>query len=377
MARPLHTRHADDLTRAHAHRDVQEVGVARQGVHLEQGLAIRPRDRLSPLRRRLDPLERFDRAGRLVVAERAVLGHQRDDLVPVEFRPGERADGVTVTKDRDPVGDAQDLGQPVAHVDDRLLLVAQHVQALQHRRGVVLRQGGVGLVQQDDVAGMQQRPADLGEPQFRHAQLTGRGGLAERGAAEIQRLPGEPAVPGAELALAVEGPFEAQQHVAPDAEVGHRLHLLGHVADAPPLGVPEPMEHHLGLVEPDVAGVGADHPGQDLHQRRLAGAVLAQQGVHLAAPYVQGHVVERLHARERLGDALQAGRGGFAGRALCRRGARVRPGCGLSRCHRRRGPPPEPGPVARGSRRDGPGPAVAGTPAPRRTSCGCALPGPG
>ena len=37
-------------------------------------------------------------------------------------------------------------------------------------------------------------------------------------------------------------------------------------------------------LEPDLAGVRTKHPGEDAHQRRLAGTVLAEQAVHLAAP---------------------------------------------------------------------------------------------
>ena len=51
-----------------------------------------------------------------------------------------------------------------------------------------------------------------------------------------------------------------------------------------------------------VAGVGAVDPGQDLHERGLAGAVLAHQGVDLAGPELEPCAVERVHAREALGD---------------------------------------------------------------------------
>ena len=50
------------------------------------------------------------------------------------------------------------------------------------------------------------------------------------------------------------------------------------------------------------AGVGLVGARQDLHQRRLAGAVLAHQRLDLAAPGLELDVVERLHAREGLGD---------------------------------------------------------------------------
>ena len=42
--------------------------------------------------------------------------------------------------------------------------------------------------------------------------------------------------------------------------------------------------------------------GDDLHQRRLAGAVLAHDGVDRAGLDLEGHVLQRLHARIGLGD---------------------------------------------------------------------------
>ena len=48
--------------------------------------------------------------------------------------------------------------------------------------------------------------------------------------------------------------------------------------------------------------VGGVVAGEDLDQRRLAGAVLAEQGEHAAASGVEVHAVEDLDAAERLPD---------------------------------------------------------------------------
>ncbi len=55
--------------------------------------------------------------------------------------------------------------------------------------------------------------------------------------------------------------------------------------------------------EPDLAGVGRVDPRQNLDQRRLAGAVLAEQRVDLAAPDVEIDVVERERRGEPLDEA--------------------------------------------------------------------------
>ena len=56
----------------------------------------------------------------------------------------------------------------------------------------------------------------------------------------------------------------------------------------------------------DRAGVGLDGPGRDVHQRRLAGAVLAEDRVHLAGQHLDRHVGQRGDAGVRLGDAGHA-----------------------------------------------------------------------
>ena len=52
--------------------------------------------------------------------------------------------------------------------------------------------------------------------------------------------------------------------------------------------------------EPEFAGVGGIGAGDDVDQRRLARAVLAEQDVDLAGPKVEVDAVERDHAGEEL-----------------------------------------------------------------------------
>ena len=55
----------------------------------------------------------------------------------------------------------------------------------------------------------------------------------------------------------------------------------------------------------DLAGVTRDFAGQDAHQRRLAGPVLAEQGVHLAGPDVEIDGLQGPHSSEGPRDALE------------------------------------------------------------------------
>ena len=68
----------------------------------------------------------------------------------------------------------------------------------------------------------------------------------------------------------------------------------------------------LGLMDDDRLAFPVDLPRvarvrarEDLHQGRLAGAVLPDQGVHLTLAHLQVDVVQRAHAGEALADAFQ------------------------------------------------------------------------
>ena len=55
-------------------------------------------------------------------------------------------------------------------------------------------------------------------------------------------------------------------------------------------------------VDADLAGVRLVEAVEDVHQGRLAGAVLAEEGVNLAALHLEGDAVVRDHAGELLAD---------------------------------------------------------------------------
>ncbi len=75
--------------------------------------------------------------------------------------------------------------------------------------------------------------------------------------------------------------------------------LLVHGADPCRLGLRRVVDLERLAAEEDLAGVDAVDAGQRLDQRRLAGAVLAEQGVHLAGEQPERDVVEGEDARER------------------------------------------------------------------------------
>ena len=79
-------------------------------------------------------------------------------------------------------------------------------------------------------------------------------------------------------------------------------------------------EAHRLAGQADLAVVGLDHARDDLDQRRLAGAVLAQHGVDRAGAAGEVDLLERPHAAIALGDAaeLEEGRSASASASATR-----------------------------------------------------------
>ena len=123
-------------------------------------------------------------------------------------------------------------------------------------------------------------------------------------------------------AALVEQDAVARRLDAEDDVLGDRHHrdeheVLVHHADPGLDRVLRGGERDRLAVEQDLARVGLVEPVEDVHQRRLAGAVLAEQRVHLALRQLEVDVVVGDDARERLRDPahLEDGDVGHRGRS--------------------------------------------------------------
>jgi hypothetical protein len=110
--------------------------------------------------------------------------------------------------------------------------------------------------------------------------------------------------PGARPGAVAEtpGPALADHQVFDHAEARHQVEMLMHHADAGGQRVGGPADRGCPAVDADDPGIGAVDAEQHVHQRGLAGAVLAQQADHLAAAQGQVHAPIGLDRAERLVD---------------------------------------------------------------------------
>ena len=228
--------------------------------------------------------------------------HQPGEALLGRARRGQRVDLLPAPQDGDPVGDVGHLVQLVADEDDRLALLGEAADDREQLLRLLRRQNRRRLVEDEDVGSAVERLQDL------DALL-----LADRDVVhERARVDGQ-----AEAAGDVAHALLGRRVVEQDAVVrrlgrehdvlGDRHHRDQHevlVHHADPVLDRRARRAELGLlaVDQDLALVRVVEAVEDVHQRRLAGAVLAEERVHLALAQVEVDVVVRNDAGEALRD---------------------------------------------------------------------------
>ncbi len=241
--------------------------------------------------------------------------HEPDHRIVADLLPAQSAGVAAVAQHDDAVGDAPHLGQPVRDVDHGHAGALQVGDDLEEPFRLRLRQAGRRLVHDDEPGRQRQRPGDFDQlplagrqvadaPGRRHVQADAAQQTARR---LVHGRLVEPAQPAAADALA------AEEKVGGHAQVLGQVQLLVDEHDAPAQGVGHAVGRHRPAVHEQLAAVGDVDAGQDLHQRRFAGAVLADEGQHLAGRDVQRHAVQRLHAGEVLADVADFEERGHVG----------------------------------------------------------------
>ena len=99
--------------------------------------------------------------------------------------------------------------------------------------------------------------------------------------------------------------FAPDHHVGRHVEIVEEIELLVHEGDARRHGAGDRERAMLGAVDADHPFARLDDAAQDLHQGRLAGAVLADQRQNLAALDTEADAIERLHAGVGLADRYE------------------------------------------------------------------------
>ncbi|GDY63289.1 hypothetical protein SAV14893_026820 [Streptomyces avermitilis] len=235
--------------------------------------------------------------------------HQLGELAGGGLGRNGGADRRAAADDGDVVGDRQHLAQLVRDEDDGEALGLELAQVVEECVDLLRHEYGGGLVQDQDAGAAEEDLEDLhalavgdtevlDEDVGAHVQPVAVGDLADLltgAAADAVQL------------------LAAQDDVLQDREVVGEHEVLVHHADAAGDGVGGAVEGDLLTVDGDRALVRLLHAVEDLHQCRLPGAVLTDEGVDRALPDSQVDVVVGHHTGETLGDPRQLDRGRLRG----------------------------------------------------------------
>src|SRR5215212_5351082 len=96
--------------------------------------------------------------------------------------------------------------------------------------------------------------------------------------------------------------FTAEKDVLRDGQLGDEIELLVNGGNTAMLGVARTCQRQWLPIEEKLAVVVRVDAAEQLHQGRLTGAVLADQGMHFAALDRERDVVQRSHTGEPLAD---------------------------------------------------------------------------
>lgn len=243
----------------------------------------------------------------LVEARNIAADHHADEPLGRQRVALERADVRAVAQHRDAVGQLVDLRHPVADVDDREPFGAQLADQPEQVIGFARRQRRRRFVHHEDA-----RPGVNGARDLDELLLGDRQRADERVRPEIRAEPLEHVLTAARHRGAVDrapaavaaAQLAADMDVLRDAQVRREAELLIDHRDARFARGERPVDRDRPAVDQDLAtGIGLIRARQDLHERRLARAVLAHQRMDLARVDGEAHAGERAHGRERLADA--------------------------------------------------------------------------
>ena len=281
---------ADDLAGVHIEVDAAHAGRRAQVAHGQQ--------------RRPGPVDRA--AGVLHRATDRAPDDELDQPLHIELGRRPRAHDAPVAQHGHAVGHGDDLLEAVRDVDDRDAALLEALDDLKQRVDLAVGERGGRLVHDQDARVLRERLGDLDELEARGAQaadLRARVDVDPELREQLARPALERAVveqPGPRPRLAREVDVLRDRERRDEAEL-----LEDHRHAVAPRG--------LRRAELDGLAVELDRPAvervdalEDLHERRLPGAVAAEQGVHLARPQLEVDVVEDRDARERLADAGHA-----------------------------------------------------------------------
>ncbi len=288
----------DDLAGPHREADVVEDAGTREPLDLEQGRAD---------------------LGRLLGEEVGDLAadHLRDDLVDTRVDDPVRGDVGAVAHHGDGVAEVEHLVEPVRDEDERAAFVAEAAGDLEEPVDLDAGERRGRLVHDEHLRVERDRLRDLDDLLVGDREALGWAiGVDAHAEPEEHGLDLSAHGLSVDAAESADG-LAAHEDVLRDGKVGEEGRLLVDDGDARRLRLGGRREVDVGALEAEDAAVASVEACDDLHERRLARAVLADEGVDGAGSDLDRAGAQRHDGAERLLDAVEQERrranAGFGG----------------------------------------------------------------
>ena len=234
--------------------------------------------------------------------------HQLHDLAFRDRASRPLRDQAAVAQNRDPVRELHHLAHAVRDVENRDAFAAQLPHDAEQALRLVLGERGRRLVEREQAYARAQRPHDLHQLALRRSKISraGPGPELVLQAEGGQHLAGSPREIAAIEEDAADAPKVAEKQILGDRQVGDDVRFLVDHPDAVRVRVGRRAKRLRVTADLETSLVGLVHALQDAHQRRLSGAVLADEREYLARPDGEAHAFERLNDAEALGHAAHS-----------------------------------------------------------------------
>ena len=240
--------------------------------------------------------------------------HRVDQLL--RRRLGDRLghDVAAVAHHGDALAEREDLVQPVRDEQHGRAAGAQRLDDAEEPVDLGLRERGRRLVHHDHARVGRERLGDLDDLLIGDREPA-RDAVGIELDAELveEQLHLAPHAPPVDAPAAAQR-LRADEDVLRDRQVGEERGLLEDDGDAGCVRLRGRVEDDLDAVQQHAAAVGPVHAGEDLDERGLAGAVLADERVRLAAAQLDPAVLERAHRAEALARVVDDEQGRIARR---------------------------------------------------------------
>ena len=232
---------------------------------------------------------------------RVPADHLPDD--PAGVGPGHVlvGDDRPVAQDGHVVADPAELVELVRDVDDRDVVAPQVLHHAEQDVDLVVGQCRGRLVHDEDPHVLQEDPGDLHQLLLADRQVPHHPVGVEVLTQTAQHLGGPGALGGVVDEPSTSPELASREQVLGDRHVREQAQLLVDDPDAEPARVPRAVDRHRLTVEQDRARARLLRTGEDLHQRRLARPVLADEHVHTTPERLERHALERLDSPIGLG----------------------------------------------------------------------------